>query len=72
MHNEHIFYLLGSKFPELDSILIGCHADNGIIPHECCEYDLISLYDNNTQFHHDLASKQKSNCYTIIIGFMRF
>ena len=63
MHNEHIFYLLGSKFPELDSILIGCHADNGIIPHECCEYDLISLYDNNTQFHHDLASKQKSNMF---------
>ena len=49
MDNEHIFYLLGSKFPELDSILIGCHADNGIIPHECCEYDLISLYDNSTR-----------------------
>ena len=43
MDNEHIFYLLGSKFAELDSILIGCHADNGIIPHECCEYDLIFI-----------------------------
>jgi hypothetical protein len=61
MDNEHIFNLLGSKFPGLDSILIGCHADNGIIPHECCEYDLISLYDNNTQFHHDLAAEHKSN-----------
>ncbi len=61
MDNEHIFYLLGSKFPEFDSILIGCHADNGIIPHECCEYDLISLYDNNTLFHQDLASRQESN-----------
>ena len=60
MDNEHIFYLLGSKFPELDSILIGCHADNGIIPHECCEYDLISLYDNSILFRQDLASKQKS------------
>ena len=60
MDNEHIFYLLGSKFPELDSILIGCHADNGIIPHECCEYDLISLYDNSIVFRQDLASKQKS------------
>ncbi len=61
MDNEHIFYLLESKFPELDSILIGCHADNGIIPHECCEYDLISLYDNNILFHQDLASKQESD-----------
>ena len=61
MDNEHISYLLESKFPELDSILIGCHADNGIIPHECCEYDLISLYDNNTLFHQDLASKQESD-----------
>jgi len=60
MDNEHIFYLLGSKFPELESILIGCHADNGIIPHECCEYDLISLYDNSIVFRQDLASKQKS------------
>ena len=65
MDNEHIFYLLGSKFPEMDSILIGCHADNGIIPHECCEYDLISLYDNNIPIRQDLASKQGSNvfCY---------
>ena len=45
MHNEHIFYLLGSKSPELDSILIGCHADNGIIPHECCEYDLFISFE---------------------------
>jgi len=61
MDNEHIPYLLESKFPELDFILIGCHADNGIIPHECCEYDLISLHDNNTLFHQDLASKQESD-----------
>ncbi len=60
MDNEHIFYLLGSKFPELESILIGCHADNGIIPHECCEYDLISLYDNSVVFRQDLPSKLKS------------
>ena len=61
MDNEHIFYLLGSKFPELDSILIGCHADNRIIPHECCEYDLISIYDDTILFHQDWASKKKSN-----------
>ncbi|TVP40209.1 hypothetical protein [Candidatus Nitrosocosmicus arcticus] len=61
MDNEHIFYLLGSKFPELDSILIGCHADNRIIPHECCEYDLISIYDDTILFHEYWASKKKSN-----------
>ena len=57
MNNKHIHYLLGSKFPGLNSILIGCHADNGIISHECCEYDLVSLYDSNTLFHKDLAFK---------------
>lgn len=61
MDKEHIFYLLGSKFAELDSILIGCHADNGIISHECCEYDLISLYDNNILSHQNLASNQEFN-----------
>jgi hypothetical protein len=61
MDEEHIFYLLGSKFPELDTILIGCHADNGIIPHECCEYNLISVYDNNILFHQDLTSNRDSN-----------
>lgn len=61
MDDEHIFYLLGSKFPELDSILIGCHADNGIIPHECCEYNLISVYDNNILFHQDLTSNRDSS-----------
>ena len=63
MDNEHLFYLLGSKFPELDFILIGCHTDDGIIPHECCEYDLISLHHKNALFHQDLAYKQKFNVF---------
>ncbi len=65
MDNEHIFYLLESKFPEMDSILIGCRADNEIFSHECCEYDLVSLYDNNIPIRQDSASKQDSNviCY---------
>jgi len=61
MNNEHIHYFLGSKFPGLNSILIGCRADNGIISHECCEYDLVSLYDSNTLFHKDLAFKPESH-----------
>ena len=63
MDDEHIFYLQGSKFPELNSILIGCHADNGITPHECCEYDLISLYDNNTLLPQDLNSNLVTTVY---------
>jgi len=63
MDDEHLFYLLGSKFPQLDFILIGCHTDDGIIPHECCEYDLISLHHKNALFHQDLAYKQKFNVF---------
>ena len=58
MDKEHISYLLGSKFPGLDSILIGCHADNGIVPHECCEYDIITLHDKNMPLHQDLVHKK--------------
>ena len=61
MDKEHISYLLGSKFPGLDSILIGCHADNGIVPHDCCEYDIITLHDNNMPFHQDLIHKKGTN-----------
>jgi hypothetical protein len=61
MNKEHISYLLESKFPGLDSILIGCHADNGILPHECCEYDIITLHDNNIPFHQDLTPKKGPN-----------
>ncbi|MDF0681875.1 MAG: hypothetical protein P0116_13020 [Candidatus Nitrosocosmicus sp.] len=74
MDKEHISYLLGSKFPGLDSILIGCHADNGIVPHECCEYDIITLHDNNMPFIRDLTPKKginlvrnNDNSYEILI-----
>ena len=61
MENELIFYKLGSKFPQLDSILIGCHADKGIIPHECCEYNIISVYDDNMKFSQNLVLKKELN-----------
>ena len=63
MDNEYISCLLGSKFPDLDFILIGCHVDSGIIPHKCCEYDLVSLHHDKSLFHRDLAYKQDSNVF---------
>ena len=64
MSNEFTFYKLGSKFPLLDSIIIGCHADKGIIPHECCEYDVISIYDDNMIIPQNRVSEKESNVIT--------
>jgi hypothetical protein len=61
MDDEFTFYELGSKFPLMDSILIGCHADRGIIPHECCEYNIISVYDDNMIFPQNLVSEKEPN-----------
>ena len=62
MDDELIFfYKLASKFSLLDSILIGCHADKGIIPHECCEYDVISVYDDNMKSPQNLVSEKELN-----------
>ncbi|WP_458743301.1 hypothetical protein [Candidatus Nitrosocosmicus sp. T] len=61
MDDEFTFYELGSKFPLMDSILIGCHADRGIIPHECCEYNIISVYDDNMICPQNLVSEKEPN-----------
>jgi len=61
MSNEFTFYKPGSKFPLLDSIIIGCHADKGIIPHECCECDVISIYDDNIIIPQNRVSEKESN-----------
>src|SRR5688572_6891545 len=61
MDDEFTFYELGSKFPLMDSILIVCHADRGIIHHECCEYNIVSVYDEKLIFPQNLVSEKEPN-----------
>lgn len=60
---ENVNKFLISTFPQSDSILIGCQIDGQIVPHECCEYDIISIYDKEQL---DLYGNILKNDYKVV------
>lgn len=60
-NSKEVLAFLNINFPQFDSILLGCRADEDVNKHECCEYNIISLNDSQ-------SSSQRLRYYSIPAG----
>ncbi len=58
---ENVLDFLNAYFPNDDGILVGCHASKTIDSYECCEYDLVIMYNENNIY----KKKNKFRPYSV-------
>lgn len=49
-NSKDISTFLEKNFPQHDCILVGCQADDDIIVHDCCEYNIIALSESHDSY----------------------